>query len=207
MQPEALTKFSQLVQEINQLLKVEDRADIDDFTFRRLERDAKTLIDANPAESFSLLGMLACLDENIDEMHRCHLLSIKYQNEDVFYNNYSISLENLFFFDEAYEYALKAYSLVSGREVNLTRLIDLAFLLEKAEDLQDHLAAYQKLTGKEFPAKNLTNYQFPEDDPEVLKQMLDGFNDMINHHPEMLAKPDEKLNALVDDLVDGVEID
>ena len=202
MQAQTQTIFSQLVEDINRLLRAEDYCNISDLVFQRLKNSARKLVDIDPGQGYSIKGMLACLKEDIDEMHRCHLLSLRYGEYDYLYSNYSASLENSFFFDDAYVYALKAYELAPGSEINLNRVIELADILEKEEDFQKYAAAYKKLTGNEVHMQ-----QFIEDDPETLKRMLNGFNETIESYPELLVKPDEKLNALVDELVDGVELD
>lgn len=201
MQPEALTKFTQLVQEINQLLKLEDHGSISDLTFRRLENEAKKLVEASPGESFSIRGMISCLKGNIDEMHRYHRLSLKYEESDIYYTNYSASLENLGFLDEAYEYALKAYHANIGSAHMLSNVLELANLTGKENEFQEYAEAYKRLTGEEHSL-----LRFPEDDPETLNGFFDIAEDLMENQPEMIVKPDKKMVELAFKLVEGVDL-
>ena len=92
------SKTSKLIEKMNDLVNRRDR---DEFTLRRIKSEAEKLRSSDAFNSYILLGMLASLANNVDEMRLNHLAALKLQPNDPTGNiNYSTSLNNLCFYSE-----------------------------------------------------------------------------------------------------------
>jgi len=152
------------------------------------------------AMAFTILGMIACLEGNIEEMHSCHKNAMTYSNNENFTMvQYATSLMNSGFFEDAYDYSLKVYKKDYLDMQNLNNLIEITNKLDLEDEFQKYVAEWEKATGEIHSL-----ISFPEDNDEKLEAMLDKFERLINDHPDLIIKPDPEIIKLANDLVKGV---
>lgn len=91
----------------------------DEFTFRRLEREARSSLQQDPSFAYTALGALNAVSGNEELMRKNHTNAISNRDDFDARNNYAISLQYMGFIHEAAEeYRL----LVSRDESNLVAL-------------------------------------------------------------------------------------
>jgi len=131
------TKESKLIKELNILVEKE-KEDIDEFTMKRLKSEAEKLKGKDAAAAFSVLGMIACIEEDIESMHSHHKNAITHSNEDIgdLYQ-YVVSLMNCKLYQEAYVYALKVYEKDPTKLDNLNMLISSTCELNLKEEFEE----------------------------------------------------------------------
>lgn len=140
------TKASKLIEELNVLLHQGER---DEFTLRRIKSEAEKLRSSDAFNAYILLGMLASLENNVDEMRMNHLAALKLQpNEPNANFNYSTSLNNLCFYSEAREFSVKAYLGGPGNLQILSSLIEICVRSGRIREARKWLERFQALSPK-----------------------------------------------------------
>lgn len=99
MQP--LPKSSEFLSEIQTLLNT--HSEVDEFTIRRLTREAKKLINVNPVSAYVALGTLAVLQLDVKKVHYYFNQAINIQENITVWNNYCVCLGTLGYTIEAGE--------------------------------------------------------------------------------------------------------
>jgi len=100
------SKFNNIIKQINDLASKDEK---DEFTARRISRDAHSLMKVNPQQAYSCLGMLETLMGNLHESRDYHRLALEQNPESAIDNyNYAASLYRLGLFKEAANYADKS---------------------------------------------------------------------------------------------------
>ena len=191
----AVAKPTQLVEEIvetlNQML---DCGEPDEFSLRRCKQYAEKLKNEDLGAAFMVLGMIACVEYNIAEMHRCHRNSFHYAGRTVTtLTQYAVSLMNVSLFKEAYDHAFEAYKLNPDAFEPINRLVDITQQLDLMDEFLKYADLYARVTGEEHPA--------------VICRMFDAVDECILTSPGMLVKPEPELIALAEELIEGVEVD
>lgn len=106
MTPVAKTKSAEIIDKLNDL-KIGDAGNY--FLLQRFRAAAKAFLNDSPAAAYNVLGAIACLERNVDEMHRYHKYAITLScNEVDQLCNYSSSLGRLGFVEESYDYSVMA---------------------------------------------------------------------------------------------------
>ncbi len=150
-QPSLQTKFNSLIDRLNSL--EEDDQEGLEFEIKRLKREAENLKSADPAQAFGILGIIACFEENVEDVRGYHKNALRYSGEaPIHLANYATSLIKCKLPEEALEYAKKAYekseSDLGMKKTALAMLIELAFLLGKSEEFLSYNDRWTQLTGE-----------------------------------------------------------
>ncbi len=120
-----------------------------DFEKASFRREAnKAVPDAN---AFSALGILACLDNNLDEMHKNHKNAITYaegETKAIHMANYAYSLEICGMHSEALRMALSAWNLDNANVNALSLLLITAYKTEEESILAEYLSIWDKMVKK-----------------------------------------------------------
>lgn len=163
--PQALfeTKFNSLIARLNEL-QDHDQAGLE-FEIRKLKREAEKLKSADPAEAFAILGIIACFEGNIPEMHRCHKNALRHSGDHPLHlANYATSLDKCKLPEEALVYAKKTFekshSDLDMRKAALDMVIALTYVLGKLEEFVFYREKWLQLTGEKHPLTVL--YDFSE---------------------------------------------
>ena len=137
------TKASKLIEKMNDLVNRRDR---DEFTLRKIRKEAEKLRSSDAFNAYILLGMLASLENDVDEMRLNHLAALKLRPDDPNANfNYSTSLNNLCFYSEAREFAVKAYLGGPGNLQILSSLIEICVRSGRIREARKWLRKIEKL--------------------------------------------------------------
>jgi len=143
--PALKSKYSDLVEELNQLLK---NLDFSIFELNRLRKEAVQIKEnVDLASGFALLGMISCLEKNEKQMRNFFKRAIQQSGGELSHIiNLSVSLKNLSFFEEAYGYAFEAYKQDPLNLACLDLAIEIACILNKKADFKKFTAAWHKIT-------------------------------------------------------------
>lgn len=203
----AKSKFSELIEVLNTLIPGEKD---NQFQLIRIRKEAEKLKQSNPSEAFALLGMVSCIEQDIESTHKNHMNALHYENSLRQKNLYAISLFKLDLFAHAYQYFVEIYQTTEKIDLEtLDYLIRCAFLLDKDDEFNNYLIQWEKLTLHKhclaFNEKE-TNIDFLEDDSRYLKKILSNIDKYIKDNPDFVQEFDNELFSLADELVDGVEI-
>jgi len=107
--PQAKPAAARLIERLNVLLGEKNRSP---FVLSTLKKEAQALLKTDAFHAYVVLGMIACLEQNVDEMHKNHLKALNlYPHEPLASINYAASLANLGFNSEASKQYRKAYQL------------------------------------------------------------------------------------------------
>ncbi|MDM8552613.1 hypothetical protein QUF72_21195 [Desulfobacterales bacterium HSG2] len=136
---------------ISKLLKIVDTGLYDIFTLKWCKNEAKKLKKQEVLleEVFTILGIIACIEGNIEKMHSYHRNALGYSGETYFsLYNYTASLMYSSLYQEAYEYALKAFDLEKNEKI-MTMILHTTHLLNKKDEFTEYAQLYKKLYNKE----------------------------------------------------------
>lgn len=131
MSPVPKTKFDELIDKLN-TMEVGDPQN--QFALARYRRDAEALLRDVPWAGNDLLGVIACLAKNIEEMHQFHERAIASSGNNpskIF--NYGTSLGRLGFLKESYEQTKMAFEVDQDENVRnalIRRSVDCGRFLE-----------------------------------------------------------------------------
>jgi tetratricopeptide (TPR) repeat protein len=153
-QPSVDTQFNSLIDRLNSLQE-DDQPSLE-FEIKKLRREAEKLKSADPAQAFAILGIIACFEGNVPDMHRYHKNALRYSGATSLHlANYATSLNKCKLPEEALEYAKKAYensqSDLGMRKAALGMVIELAYLLGKFEEYLSYNERWVKLTKEKHP--------------------------------------------------------
>lgn len=193
-----MAKEDQIIGLLNRLIEGE----ADAFTIKKLKVEAEEIKKHNLPAAFSILGMIACIEKDVRNMHSYHKSALAYSEEGYFHlGQYVVSLMNCKLFQDAYTYALKAFEKVPTD----LRVLDMLIraINELGIDMEDE---FQKYIEKWFELKGQPHklVTFPEDNDEHLSKTLDKF-DVLLKQPTLVLKPNAELIKKADSLVEGVE--
>jgi len=207
MLPQAKTKFKEcisILNEINELKHNDIFYSKEKYIFQlnRVKIEAEKIKDNNPADAFALLGIIACLEDNIEEMHINHKKALSYEDSPEHKEDYAISLLHSHLFDEAYKYFLDLYTKADKNDLLILEgLIKYTAILNLNEEYDKYINQFKMLTGKEYDLKI-----FREDNEKILSNMIRAMDYHIDNNPDMIEEFDPDLFALAEELVEGVEI-
>jgi hypothetical protein len=103
--PQTQTIFKGIV-DVLESIKKRDRRQT--FRFGRYKKQAEALLQVSPAQGYTLLGILACLEHDIEAMHLNHKRAIAYHSSYETLSNYSASLDKSCLWRASFDLALAA---------------------------------------------------------------------------------------------------
>jgi hypothetical protein len=140
--------------------------DLDDFSLRKLERDAAQLKKADAASAYMVLGAVAALRGNVEDVRRHHRASVTVSGGSTdAYRNYVVSLAAVGEMDESFNVASEAYKRFPGDAAILADVIDTALWSARFREGRD-LCRHWK---RSFP-----------DEPPVRGPMMTGLADAVD---------------------------
>ena len=201
MVPASASKYDEIILDLNEIAK---EFNITPYVFKlnRYKTDATLMVQNDPENSYSILGMISCLESDLEAMHKYHRMALKCSGKSsrsLF--QYSSSLYNCDLFEEAYDYAYQAYEKDKRDRATLQILLKLSYYLERNKDYQ---LFKNELKKRKFEFQDPD--QFNEDNEQVLTKMVESAEVLIQAHPELVVEPDPEIEALVAELVKGVDI-
>ena len=141
------TKSAKLIEQLNALLHQEQR---DEFTLRKIRREAENLQSSDAFNAYVSLGMLASLENDENEMRKNHLAALKLRpNDPIGSLHYSTSLNNLGFWPEAKDFAIQAYEWDRGNLTTLAILIERCYKSGRVHQAVSWLEEWEKLNPKQ----------------------------------------------------------
>lgn len=178
MTPVPQNRSRELIDELNEALDHE--RPLSEFEIRRYIQEASSLIDADPAEAFTLLGILAGIEQNEEQMHHYHGLAIKHSVEDPYHVfNYAVSIGRLGRLEESLSWARKAYERAVDRTVKMSALdfmIQACLLLGKDEQFIDYAYEWELIEGE--PHKLMSEEEGDAQEVEI-NELLTAFDKKI----------------------------
>jgi hypothetical protein len=202
MIPAPKSKYDSTIEELNKI-SYDGNFIKNEFRLAQIKREAEKRLKEDPANSYTILGIIACIKKDAQEMHRCHQIAINCSGNSFHtIDQYCSSLFNLELFNDYYVHLLQAHEMVPEDPDILKRLVDVSYYL----DLKD---SYEKF--KERLDRLGVSYDDPaifiEDDEEWLEKAFYTTGEIISKNPGLIVAPDLEREALVDELIDGVIVD
>ncbi|VAX19797.1 hypothetical protein MNBD_NITROSPINAE02-2166 [hydrothermal vent metagenome] len=157
-------KLNEIVEKINKL-SLADRKNT--FLLGQIKRDAQTLRKNDALSASIILGMVASIENNIDEMRSHHENALRINESDFFANiNYAASLWKTWFLSEANDYYLKAYETNPSDYRVILNLVNNLLFMGRFKDANSWLIKLEK--------------QFPDgqrDAKKFIEEALDFLNE------------------------------
>jgi hypothetical protein len=196
------SKYDATIKELNIMSESFD-AQRHEFRLAQIKREAETMKQKDPTGSYILLGIIACIKNDIKNMHRYHKNAIKCSGKSLHsIMQYSSSLYNQGFLKDCYVYSLQAHEIEPSNPAILKELLRLSYFLDLDENYEqikqklDHLEIYY-----DDPA------DFLEDNDDWLERAFTVMDRVIQDNPDLIIKPDTKRESLINELIEGVVID
>ena len=137
----AATKAVELFETLNSIAL---GTEVDDLVLRRVERDAKKMMNTAPVDANSVLGAVAALEGRSDDVRKHFNIALQQSgNSAEVYSNYSTALQRIGEIDQSFEMAKHAYERAPDEPGVLRDAISSALNAGKfreASAFQDRLA-------------------------------------------------------------------
>lgn len=201
MIPAPASKYGDIIAD---LIDIDEQLDYRPYIFRlnHYKVYAEKTIHEYPEEAYTLLGIIACIKGDIEAMHKNHKIAVQCSEQGVVsISQYCCSLLRHNFYEEAKKYALVAFSKAPEDRGVLIKLMVSSYYLGDIPNYEKYKEKLDKL-GFEYEDPN----QFYEDDPEWLAAAIESVDKLLEKNPQMLVEQDADLEAIVDDLIEGVDI-
>ena len=105
--PTAATKAVELFKTLNSIAL---GAEVDDFVLRRIERDARKMMNAAPVDANSVLGAVAALEGRSGDVRKHFKIALQLSgNSAEVYGNYSTAFQRIGEIDQSFEMAKQAF--------------------------------------------------------------------------------------------------
>lgn len=145
----------------------------------RLKKDAEEIKNAiDVAAGFSLLGLIACIEGDSEEMHRCHKNALHYSPENsLFLADYASSLTNSGLYESAYELFIKSYENDPADTEILDRVILLSILTMDKDGFDKFAEDWRRLTKKKHKYLGKPLFFSPKSNYDV--------NEFVHSHKEI----------------------
>lgn len=202
MIPAPELKYNSIIEELNNIY-YEYEYNKAEFRLAQIKKEAENRLQEDPVSSYTILGIVACIKKDEQEMHRCHKIALKCSGNALHsLDQYCWSLFKLELFNDCYVHLLQAHEMAPEEADFLKSLVLVSYFL----DLKD---SYEKFKEKlehlgvsyDDPA------EFNEDDEDWLEKAFCMTGEIISENPELIVVPDPEREALVDELIDGVVIE
>lgn len=201
MSPQAKpeSKIQSIISELNEMAVHGDR---NEFTLKRLKIEADKIKSNDPEWAFTILGMIACIEKDIESVHRYHKNAIAYaSSEKVAALQYYVSLYNLEFYEDAIAVLEDLYQAYEGDTIILDALIKNCAILNRMDDYSRYCEEWTKITEQEHQSLDLSKSTTTED-----AECMEMTDLLVEKHPDLLVSPDENLMNLAKELIEGVEV-
>ncbi len=201
MRPIPASKHDDIIHELN---AISDHLDITPFAFKlnRYKNDAQKIIKNDPEIAYIILGIIACIENDIERMHKYHKIAIKFSGDSTYsLSQYGLSLLAQDLLGDAYNYTYRAYEKTPEDQPILNRLMHISYIMGRDDKYHEFKTKMKKL---KFDFQDPD--QFPEDDKEFLSNIIPKVDKLMKKNPHMIVKPDSDFIELVEDLIEGVDI-
>ena len=199
---QAAMKCEEFVDILNGM--ADSSSNINEFQLKRIKIEVEKLKKDSPSDAYMVLGMVSCVEKDIENMHHNHLNAIKLNKCYDTISAYAISLIKSELFQESYNQALKAYKLCDGDVYKILEglgtLILCCYYLDYKEELYNYQQQWKKIKNEDYPLP------FSEDNDDNLAEMFDYFDNIIDNNPDEIDRIDPKIIAQAKKLVEGVEL-
>ena len=143
------TKGAALIEQLNAIAL---GAEADDFVLRRIGREARSIMTANPVEAHTVLGAVAALEGRADDVQKhFHIALQQSGNSASVSSNYTCALLNLGRTVEAFEIAKQASQRAPDDLVVLRDLIMAALHAGHFREARLHQRRFSKLSPDQLP--------------------------------------------------------
>ncbi len=204
MIPALKNRFDELIDTLNDMKE----KGYNQFELLRQKKEVNALLAKNPADGYTALGIIACFENKLDDMHRFHKNAIQISGEEAVYlANYAVSLLTCNLLEDAFHYAKMAYERAKDnleeRRLYLNLVINYADQLGREDDVFFYADAWKTLTGE---THWIVDLGFDEEDEGDIDSILEKYGYEIENNLEQCApKISKKLFAEVDELVRNVK--
>lgn len=146
MAPTPKSKARELADQLERITEAEP---VDEVALRRIVAGADRLMSVDAATGHELLGRVAALRWDVDEMKRRHRLSVSLGNPVISRCNFALSLSLVGLIDEAFQVALEAAEHTRDDRLALRVLIDAALSSGRLRAAKSCLDRWRKLSPDE----------------------------------------------------------
>ncbi len=195
-------KANDIIEALNEIGSAEQG---NSFILNRYKREAEKLkTGGQVSEAFIILGMIACLEDDVEAMHSCHKNAIHYSPTSIIANrNYAVSLLKTGFIEEAYKHFVTAYNISPTDKHLLNDVIqtlhDLSAIGTCHESDFDYYAErWVHLTREQHPLY---------DDPQNTAEVFDACDAIVSDDPDLVTEVDPDSWELAHSLIQGVNLD
>ncbi len=199
---QAKTKYGDFTTTLNNMIK--GNIEPNEFQLTKIKKEAIKIAHDEPVEAYLLLGMVACVENDEENMHKHHKNAISLRSDFDTNGLYAISLLNSDLFSDAYDRAHVAYGLCGEDVYDLILILDVliscCYYLDYEEELDSHLKSWKKVKNEDHPMP------FSEDNSDNLEKMFECLDARIASCPDEIEKIDPEMVALAESLVEGVEL-
>jgi tetratricopeptide (TPR) repeat protein len=157
----ARTKYSELIERLNQLVRSAGGRKVDELALRRIEKEARDLLNADKPGAYVVLGAVACVKHDYASMHANHKRAIQLGGGAFACMQYSISLNIVGMFAESLEYAERAHEIDPMDSMMIENVIGALLQIGLSHRAKEYAAKWRKLN--------------PEKDEYISDEEIDNF--------------------------------
>ena len=144
--PAAATKAVELFETLNSIWL---GSEVDDLVLRRIEREARTMMNAAPQHANSVLGAVAALEGRSDDVRKHFNIALQQSGSSAeVYGNYSSSLQRIGEIDESFEMAKRAFERAPDKPDVLRGVIACALNAGKFREASAFQGRLARLSAK-----------------------------------------------------------
>ena len=156
-QPLAADKYNDLVESLNAMRK--NTSLVNEFELKRIERDANNL--SSVEKRYVVLGMIACIRNDMDNMHYCHKNAIRLSQDINIKWQYYVSLCSAGLYQEAFDLCMGMKADYPMDESVVIELMLMSGKLGNDDAYQKYLAEYEgMLTSDELKSEETQRVLF-----------------------------------------------
>lgn len=172
------------------------------FELNGFKLDAKKIIPKDPEWGYSLLGIISCIENNYEDMHKFHQKAIDASGGGLIsYIQYANSLAHVHDHQNAFEFAFKAHQIDPSNVDVLKTLLISSYYIKDQTKYKKYKMKLNKLKVT-YPDPN----DFDEDDEKILWNMIQNCDNLLDSNPELIEEPDPNLLNEIESLIEGVDI-
>lgn len=193
------SKFEEIISELNMFVS---SGEVDEVKLMRFKHEAEKLRKADPMRGFTILGMIACVKDDLENTRLYHKNAIAFAKGLTYPKfQYAVSMLNMMEFNEAYDLLLDLYKEDDSDLVVLDHLINVVAVLGKEKDFKKLCDTWHEVTGSEHSRVGLM-----DDNPVEDRKTLDMLDVMMETRAESVVAPSPELIKSIDELVNGIEV-
>ncbi len=143
----AQSKMNEIIDEINYF---NSSGLFTEFDLKRLKKEAEKVKDISLTEGFSLLGLIAALEDDLEAMHSCFKRALQQSSEGSFeLCAYASALLISKSYEDAYKYALRAYKNDPSVLISLDVLIEALAATNRKAEFEKYAVLWRKNTKED----------------------------------------------------------